>query len=45
MTYVQQRDGEGRKNLRYPAAPEPLSVPVYDNHAHLEILDLSLIHI
>ena len=39
MTYVQQRDGEGRKNLRYPAAPEPLSVPVYDNHAHLEILD------
>lgn len=39
MTYVQQRDGEGRKNLRYPAAPEALAVPVYDNHAHLEILD------
>lgn len=39
MTYVQQRDGGGRKDLRYPAAPEPLAVPVYDNHAHLEILD------
>lgn len=30
---------EGRKDLRYPAAPEPLTVPVYDNHAHLEITD------
>lgn len=39
MTYVQARSGEGRKDLRYPAAPEPLAVPVYDNHAHLEILD------
>ncbi|MFT4259153.1 TatD family hydrolase [Microbacterium sp.] len=38
-TYVQRRDGEGRKDLRYPAAPEPLAVPIYDNHAHLEILD------
>ncbi|WP_312169407.1 TatD family hydrolase [Microbacterium sp.] len=38
-TYVQRRDGEGRKDLRYPAAPEPLAVPVYDNHAHLEIVD------
>src|SRR6218665_3774308 len=37
MTYVQQRDGGGRKDLRYPAAPEPLAVAVYDNHAHLEI--------
>ena len=39
MAYVQQRDGDGRKDLRYPAAPEALAVPVYDNHAHLEILD------
>ncbi|WP_309102388.1 TatD family hydrolase [Microbacterium sp.] len=38
-TYVQQRSGDGRKDLRYPPAPEPLAVPVYDNHAHLEILD------
>ena len=39
MTYVQQRDDSGRKDLRYPAAPEPLAVPVYDNHAHLDIVD------
>lgn len=38
-TYVKARSGEGRKDLRYPAAPEPLAVPVYDNHAHLEITD------
>ena len=25
-TYVQRRDGDGRKDLRYPAAPEPLAV-------------------
>ncbi|HYI51637.1 MAG TPA: TatD family hydrolase [Microbacterium sp.] len=25
--------------MRWPAAPEPLAVPVYDNHAHLEIVD------
>jgi len=39
QTYVKARDAEGRKDLRYPAAPEPLAVPVYDNHAHLEITD------
>lgn len=38
-TYVKARDAGGRKDLRYPAAPEPLTVPVYDNHAHLEITD------
>ncbi|MGO2745278.1 TatD family hydrolase [Microbacterium sp.] len=38
-TYIRERSGAGRKDLRYPAAPEPLTVPVYDNHAHLEILD------
>ncbi|UNK71894.1 TatD family hydrolase [Microbacterium sp. H1-D42] len=37
--YVQARSTDGRKDLRYPAAPEPLAVPVYDNHAHLEITD------
>ncbi len=36
---MQQRSGDGRKDLRYPAAPEPLAVPVYDNHAHLDIVD------
>ncbi len=39
QTYIRERSGDGRKDLRYPAAPEPLTVPVYDNHAHLEILD------
>jgi len=38
-TYVRERSAEGRKDLRYPSAPEPLAVPVYDNHAHLEISD------
>ncbi|GAB3634083.1 TatD family hydrolase [Microbacterium shaanxiense] len=37
--YVRERATEGRKDLRYPAAPEPLAVAVYDNHAHLEITD------
>jgi len=37
--YVRERAAEGRKDLRYPPAPEPLTVPVYDNHAHLEIVD------
>ncbi|MEJ1923189.1 TatD family hydrolase [Microbacterium sp. KHB019] len=38
-TYVKSRGVEERNNLRYPPAPEPLTVPVYDNHAHLEITD------
>ena len=38
-TYVRERATEGRKDLRYPEAPEPLAVPVYDNHCHLEIAD------
>jgi TatD DNase family protein len=37
--YVRTRSLSGRDNVRYPEAPEPLAVPVYDNHAHLEILD------
>lgn len=37
--YVRQREADGRKDLRYPASPEPLAVPVYDNHCHLEIED------
>ncbi|MGB4137243.1 MAG: TatD family hydrolase [Microbacterium sp.] len=38
-TYVQRRDTDGRKDVSYPPAPEPLVVPVYDNHCHLEITD------
>lgn len=37
--YVRSRSLSGRDDIRYPEAPEPLAVPVYDNHAHLEILD------
>ena len=37
--YVRERSTIGRDDIRYPAAPEPLTVPVYDNHAHLEIVD------
>ncbi|MGM7699551.1 TatD family hydrolase [Microbacterium sp. A84] len=39
VTYVKSREPAGRGDLRYPAAPEPLTVPMYDNHAHLEITD------
>jgi TatD DNase family protein len=36
--YVRQRE-KGARDVTYPALPEPLSVPVYDNHCHLEIED------
>jgi len=37
-TYVRQRE-KGSRDVTYPASPEPLAVPVYDNHCHLEIED------
>ena len=37
-TYVRQRE-KGARDVSYPAAPEPLPIPVYDNHCHLEIED------
>jgi len=36
--YVRQRE-KGSRDVSYPAAPEPLTVGVYDNHSHLEIED------
>jgi TatD DNase family protein len=36
--YVRHREKGGR-DVVYPAAPEALAVPVYDNHCHLEIVD------
>ena len=36
--YVRQRE-KGTRDVSYPPLPEPLAVPVYDNHAHLEIAD------
>jgi TatD DNase family protein len=35
---VRQRE-KGSRDVSYPEPPEPLAVPVYDNHAHLEIED------
>ncbi|MCM3696129.1 TatD family hydrolase [Microbacterium oleivorans] len=37
-TYVRQREQSAR-DVRWPEAPDPLPVAVYDNHAHLEIED------
>jgi TatD DNase family protein len=37
--YVRERHNDGSRDVRWPAAPAPLDVPVYDNHAHLEIAD------
>ncbi|TQK20060.1 TatD DNase family protein [Microbacterium sp. SLBN-154] len=37
--YIRERHNDGSRDVRWPAAPEPLRVPVYDNHAHLEIVD------
>ena len=36
--YVRTRE-KGTRDVTYPALPEPLRVPVYDNHCHLEIED------
>ena len=37
--YVRERSASGRRGLTYPPLPEPVAVPVYDNHCHLEIVD------
>jgi len=37
--YTRERSASGRRDLTYPELPEPLAVPVYDNHCHLEIMD------
>ncbi len=37
--YVRERSADGRRDVSYPPAPEPLAVAVYDNHCHLEIAD------
>ena len=37
--YIRERFKGDRGDLRYPPLPEPLAVPVYDNHTHLEIAD------
>lgn len=37
-----RRRSDGGRAAEYPPAPEPLPVPVYDNHTHLEIADGAL---
>ncbi|WP_295788428.1 TatD family hydrolase [uncultured Microbacterium sp.] len=37
--YVRERSVDGRRDVSYPPVPEPLGIPVYDNHTHLEIED------
>ena len=39
--HIRQRstEGDSRKDLTHPPAPEALPVAVYDNHTHLEIAD------
>ena len=39
MSFLRQRESEGRGDLEYPPLPEALTVGVYDNHAHLEFAD------
>jgi TatD DNase family protein len=36
--YTRKRE-KGTRDVSYPEPPEPLAVPVYDNHCHLEIQD------
>ncbi|QWT23810.1 TatD family hydrolase [Subtercola sp. PAMC28395] len=35
--YIRQRDASPGRDLTYPPLPQALTVPVYDNHTHLEI--------
>ncbi|WP_431218448.1 TatD family hydrolase [Leifsonia xyli] len=38
-SFVRQRHVTDGRDLAYPPLPEALTVPVYDNHTHLEIAD------
>lgn len=37
--YIRERHNDGKRDMTRPPAPEPLGVPIYDNHTHLEIKD------
>ena len=37
-SFVRQRHVTDGRDLAYPPLPEALTVPVYDNHTHLEIV-------
>ena len=37
--YIRERYADGKRDMTRPPVPEPLGVPIYDNHTHLEIKD------
>lgn len=37
--YIRERHQDGKRDMTRPPLPEPLAVPIYDNHTHLEIKD------
>ncbi|WP_083586856.1 TatD family hydrolase [Agrococcus sp. Marseille-P2731] len=37
--YIRERFSDGKRDITRPPIPEPLAVPIYDNHTHLEIKD------
>ena len=37
--YIRERFDDGKRDMTRPPIPEPLGVPIYDNHTHLEIKD------
>lgn len=39
MPMLRKRTSSRERDLRWPQAPEPLPIPLYDNHAHLEFED------
>lgn len=39
MTMIRKRHSTEGRDLRWPDAPEPLPLPIYDNHVHLEFED------
>lgn len=39
MSMIRKRHATEGRDLRWPDAPEPLPLPIYDNHVHLEFED------
>lgn len=39
MSLIRKRVSREGRDLRWPDAPEPLPIPIYDNHTHLEFED------
>lgn len=39
MSMIRKRQASEGRDLRWPDAPEPLPIPLYDNHTHLEFED------